>query len=542
MRSLSLFILYALNTFSLGAQLSDNYVKNQLIIQFKESLQVDHSNLKFYRSDLDDLNTKFELEAIKLTGHVDKQDTYLLVFKNDIVVSDLIEAYEKIEFVEFVEPNFIGTGAGQKSLSAATPNDAYFFRQYGLHNDGTFSLSPSKPDADIDMDNAWEIEKGDSNIVVAVLDAGIKLDHPEFTGRLWDNSNESLNGIDDDNNSYVDDKVGWDFANSDNDPVDDNGHGTNVTGIIAANANNSIGYVGVDWNCKIMTCKVLDQNNNGFYSWWTEAIYYAVDNGARVINMSLGGPSYSQTMKQALDYAYTSGVVVIASMMNFDDSTVYYPAGYQNTIAVGATTSEDKRASPFFWSPSSGSSYGNHIDVTAPGEYIYGLSHLSNVNYNFYWGGTSQAAPIVSGISALLLAQDSNRTPEDIRAILRSTAEDQVGDPAEDIPGFDIYYGHGRVNAHQALLHNSMTLEELNSLQLTVFPNPASTIIYVKDVPKHLKIVVTNSIGNVIGQVRPTPNEQLTKIDVSDLPSGLYIVLIKDRIGNIVSSGRIIKN
>ena len=230
------------------------------------------------------------------------------------------------------------------------PNDTYFSRQYGLYNDGTFSLSSATNDADIDMDLGWDIEQGDQSIIVAVLDSGIKLDHPEFSGRLWTNPNETLNGIDDDNNGYIDDINGWDFANNDNTPTDDHGHGTNVTGIIGANSNNNLGYSGVDRNCKLMIGKILDENNSGYYSWWTDGIYYAVDNGAKVINMSVGGSGFSSSMKDAIDYAYNNGVTVIACMMNENNNTTFYPAGYQNTIAVGATNPNDERSAPFFWS------------------------------------------------------------------------------------------------------------------------------------------------------------------------------------------------
>ena len=151
------------------------------------------------------------------------------------------------------------------------------------------------------MDLAWNIETGSSEIVVAVLDSGIKLDHPEFLGRVWNNDNQ---------------ENGYDFANNDNDPTDDHGHGTNVAGIIGAISNNSTGYAGVDWNCKIMPLKVINDENWGYYSWWIDAIYYAVNNGANIINMSLGGSSYSQAMEDAVNFAVNNNVQVFVSMMN----------------------------------------------------------------------------------------------------------------------------------------------------------------------------------------------------------------------------------
>ena len=241
-------------------------------------------------------------------------------------------------------------------------------------------------------------------MTVAIIDSGCKLDHPEFAQRIWRNQKEIAgNGLDDDGNGYIDDVRGWDFAANDNNPTDDHGHGTNVTGIVGASGNNEVGYAGVNWACKLMVCKGLDSQNNGFYSWWTSAIYYAVNNGARVINMSLGGLSASQAMQDAVDYATQQGVVVVACMMNTNTSTPYYPAALTGVVAVGSTDPNDARSSPFFWSASSGSNYGAHLSVVAPGNDIYGLSYLSNTNYNSYWGGTSQATPHVAGLVSLLL-------------------------------------------------------------------------------------------------------------------------------------------
>ncbi|MFT5972985.1 MAG: thermitase, partial [Cryomorphaceae bacterium] len=370
------------------AQGSGNYTQNQLIIKFKADADYDLKNCllkqKFRNSVLDALNREYQVEKIKIIGNKKIGDTYILIFKEDQNIEQLIRVYENTFLFEYVEPNYIGTGGGKKASFQTSQDDTYFSRQYGLYNDGTFSLSPAMDDADIDMELAWEIEQGDPSIIVAVLDAGLRMGHPEFAGRIWNNSLEMNDGTDGDDNGFIDDIEGWDFANDDNDPTDDHGHGTNVTGIIGANANNNLGYAGVDWNCKLMVCKILDQNGSGLYSWWTDAIYYAVDNGAKVINMSVGGSGFSNSMQEAVDYAYNGGVTIVACMMNENNQVSYYPAKYQNTIAVGATDASDMRAAPFFWSSESGSNYGAHIDVVAPGNYIYGLSYSSNTNYNSY--------------------------------------------------------------------------------------------------------------------------------------------------------------
>ncbi|MFT4668249.1 MAG: subtilisin family serine protease [Cryomorphaceae bacterium] len=530
------------------AQGSENYTQNQLIIKFKADADYDLKNCllkqKFRNSVLDALNREYQVEKIKIIGNKKIGDTYILIFKEDQNIEQLIRVYENTFLFEYVEPNYIGTGGGKKASFQTSQDDTYFSRQYGLYNDGTFSLSPAMDDADIDMELAWEIEQGDPSIIVAVLDAGLRMGHPEFAGRIWNNSLEMNDGTDGDDNGFIDDIEGWDFANDDNDPTDDHGHGTNVTGIIGANANNNLGYAGVDWNCKLMVCKILDQNGSGLYSWWTDAIYYAVDNGAKVINMSVGGSGFSNSMQEAVDYAYNGGVTIVACMMNENNQVSYYPAKYQNTIAVGATDASDIRAAPFFWSSESGSNYGAHIDVVAPGNYIYGLSYSSNTNYNSYWGGTSQATPLVTGLSALLLSQDPGRTPDDIRAILRDTAEDQVGDTLEDVEGFDVYYGYGRVNAHQALLESVLSNNQSygDDSQVSIFPNPSSDYLYVQCEIAFDEISIVNLAGAVLYRKEILSRSELLKIDISDLPKGLYIVSVSEKDTKMIVAKKVVKN
>ena len=545
MKHLYLLILILLQNVSF-AQTQEKQSKNRLIVKFKSSVGVEYrmfnSAKKFNDQELDDLNKKNKVQSIILSGNKKKGDTYILNFESNHDIDDLIEQYKSTNLFEYVEADFIGLGGGKKAASQFIPNDTHFSRQYGLYNDGTFSLSPAINDADIDMELGWDIEQGDQSIIVAVLDSGIKLDHPEFSGRIWTNPNETLNGIDDDNNGYIDDINGWDFVNNDNDPSDDHGHGTNVTGIIGANSNNNLGYSGVDWNCKLMIGKILNANNTGYYSWWTDAIYYAVDNGAKVINMSVGGSGFSSSMKDAIDYAYDNGVTVVACMMNENNDTTFYPAGYQNTIAVGATNPNDERSAPFFWSPTSGSSYGNHIDVVAPGNYIYGLNYQSNTNYNSYWGGTSQAAPLVTGLSSLLLAQDIDKTPDDIRSIIRNTAEDQIGNVSEDILGFDIYYGYGRVNAYQALLQNSLSINEIITPEdVLIFPNPVSNFVTINSSLKFNTVLIHNILGVEILRIDNSSKQNSLKIDVTNFKRGVYLTSLLNENETVLVSKKIIK-
>lgn len=522
-KALSLLILTFIFVSNFIAQENEKFAKNQLIVKFKSTSTFDYQSCllrqKFNNSTVDELNQKFGIQKIKPTGNRKDKDTYVLIFEENQDIEKLVDEYAKTNLFEFVEPNYIGAAGAQKQVLQTFPNETLFPKQYSLYNDGTFTLSPATVDADIDMELAWDIEQGDSTIIVAVLDSGIKIDHPDFTGRLWQNSSETSNGVDDDSNGFIDDIDGWDFTNDDNNPTDDNGHGTNVAGIIGAKANNTTGYAGVDWHCKIMTCKILSSNGSGLYSDWADAIYYAVDNGAKVINMSVGGSSSSMVLSNAIAYAAANNVVVVACMMNFNNSTPYVPASYLSTIAVGSTNPNDERSVPFFWSATSGSNFGPHIDVVAPGNYIYGLDYNSNTNYNSYWGGTSQATPHVAGLCALLLAQDPTRTPADIRAIIQSTAEDQVGTAVEDVVGFDYYYGYGRVNAHHALL-DFVTVIENDDYSTKVYPNPTSKIISVSLSQNVTSLKLYDTKGKII--IEQEMNTNKAQMNIETVQSGVY--------------------
>jgi subtilisin family serine protease len=432
-------------------------------------------------SFLSELSQSFNLTSVEpiRKGEKSANGPILLILPFYQDPQELLKYLSACKQVSTAEIDGWGSTDGQQQV---LPSDPDFNLQWALKNDGTFSLSTATSGADISMEQAWEIEQGDSSIIVAIIDSGNKMDHPDFDGRLWLNYYEIPgNDLDDDGNGFVDDVQGWDFAYTDNIPADDMGHGTNVAGIIGLAANNGVGLSGVDWNCKLMILKGLNAGNVGYYSWWVSAIYYAIDNGAKVINMSLAGNTSSGFLQAAITEAVSNGVIVVASMGNGNTSTKRYPAGCNGVIAVGATDPDDSRSQPFFWGASSGSNYGTHISVVAPGNFIYGADFLSDTNYNSYWGGTSQAAPHVSGVASLLLAQDPGRSPSDIKLILEETAEDMVGPISEDVPGFDPYYGYGRINAFQALSYGNVGIQPIGNdkMSFSVFPNPVDEKLYV---------------------------------------------------------------
>ena len=356
---------------------------------------------------------------------------YFIDFQNNNELEKALPKLKSSQAFEYVKYDWLIKGDGIQS--ELIPNDPNFDDQWGFKNTGQNGCGGNGlPGADINITGAWDITTGSEDIIVAILDSGMPLNASEFSGRVIS---------------------GYDFANDDDEPTDDHGHGTNVTSILAATGNNNHTIAGVDWNCKIMPIKILDEHNIGYGSWWWEGILMAVDNGARVLNMSVGGEEgdFTPEDQEAVEYAISSGSIIVACMMNYNNEVTQYPAAYDNVISVGALNNVGERAHPFCWG--GGSNYGNHIDFVAPGDNIIGLNY-SNPNRTSYWSGTSMATPMVSGLISLMLGLDPSLDLQVIYNRLKDTAHDQIGPQSEDTPGWDKYYGWGRIDAYLALSYS----------------------------------------------------------------------------------------
>lgn len=352
--------------------------------------------------------------------------------------------------VEYAEPNYY-------ARPTAMPNDPAFSQQWGLNNVGqtVFGVAGS-PGADINAPKAWDLSIGNGNIIVAVIDTGVDIFHPDIRPNLWINPGElaghaslgawQSNGIDDDGNGYVDDIVGWDFYFNSNNPQDESrqfgGHGTHVAGTAAARGNNGTGVTGVSWVARIMALAAMDYSTGELpISDLADALVYAERMGAHVINLSLGLYQDTQTLRSAINAVNRAVIVCAAGNDGTDnDGRPHYPSSYPNAnlIAVAATNQFDQRASF--------SNYGRFsVDVAAPGDRIYSTySRVVDVAGYKFLGGTSMATPMVSGLAVLMRAGNGNLSPVQVISLIKSSV-----DPLPTLTG-RIATG-GRINALRAL-------------------------------------------------------------------------------------------
>ncbi len=323
--------------------------------------------------------------------------------------------------VAWAEPNYL-------IYPDFTPNDPLY---------ASCQAQPSYPCGyliPLQMEDAWEVTTGRPDVIIAVVDTGVAMNHPDLADGIWTNPGEIPdNGLDDDGNGFIDDVHGWDFADEDNDPSDDYGHGTHVAGIVAARINNNQGIAGMAGGATIMPIDVF-RGGIGTYADLIQAIVYATDNGADVINMSLGALSYSRGEEAAVEYAWRRGVVLVAAAGNNGNNAWHYPAAHEHVIGVAATNAADQRVGF--------SSFGPFVSVSAPGYAI--LSSFPGGQYRSM-SGTSMATPHVSGLAALILSRNPTLTNAQVRSIIETTADDLGA------PDWDPYYGFGRINAARAL-------------------------------------------------------------------------------------------
>lgn len=400
-------IFVSLTKHQVFAEGKDNFLAEEILVKFKESAtQNDTAEVhKKLGGRIKETISGINVQIVEVKG------------KN---VGEAVSSYAKDKHVEYAEPNYV---------AFALTDDVFFTNQWALNNTGQITCNnvgdictAGTLDADIDAPEAWVQTIGDFDIKIAILDSGIDQDHPDLMGKITVNKN---------------------FSGSDT--YDDRyGHGTHVAGIAAANTNNSQGVAGIGYQSSLMNYKVLGDDGYGAYSWIANGIIEAANDGADVINLSLGSSQRSTTLESAINYAWNKGVVIAAAAGNSNNSSKTYPAYYSNCIAVAATTNNDVKASF--------SSYGSWVDVAAPGENVYSTfpnhdfflqTEYGRSNDYDFGNGTSMSTPFVAGIAALIRAKDQSLSNQEIRNRIEQTAD--------KITGTGTYWIWGRVNACNAV-------------------------------------------------------------------------------------------
>lgn len=372
----------------------DEVVAGQALVKWREDVDID---------TIARINSQFSVQVV---GTVEGLAVQVLE-AGAIATEDLVATYGALPEVEYAEPNFIAWASPAEAVGAPlaaadlkpdglTTNDPQAAQQYSLWR--------------MSVNSAWDVTRGDG-VVIGILDTGVDGTHPDLQGKLV--------------------SMGRDFVNNDYNATDDHGHGTHVTGIAAAATNNGTGVAGIGYNARVLPVKVLASSGSGSHSAIASGITWAADNGARIINLSLGGPNNSTTLDQALAYAWSRGVVIIAAAGNENTASPVYPASSANAIGVCATNQSDARGSF--------SNYGVNVDVCAPGVTIW--STVRGGSYQA-WDGTSMASPNAAGVAALVAAAHPTWTNSQIRQALENTT---------DNIGSSTYFGRGRLNAARAV-------------------------------------------------------------------------------------------
>lgn len=410
-----------------------NYLSNTIMIKLKEKPTAKLNNEIVLDSKLLKTLGSVGLVSSKLlfVSRSSKKETELekilvIKYSSDTDPQTLASKIKLHESVEWAEPKYV-------YAVAYVPNDPFYSSQYALQK--------------IKAADAWNITTGDTSIAIGIIDTGVDWDHPDLAANIWRNWNEVPdNGIDDDNNGFVDDIRGWDFGGlngtPDNNPMEDRpDHGTHVAGDASAVTDNSTGISAIGFKSKIMAVKTIRDDfrspvGSPYVVYGYEGIKYAADNGAKVINCSWGGGGYSFLGQEVINYAASIGALVVAAAGNNNSPAPFYPASYQNVLSVAATNESDMKASF--------TNYGSGVDVSAPGVSIY--STWQNDNYTF-GNGTSFSSPITAGLAALVKSVFPFYSPSQIAEQIRTNCDD-----INSInPGFVNQLGRGRINAFKSL-------------------------------------------------------------------------------------------
>jgi len=420
-------IVFTLSLLTGAVLAAAGYKSDEIIVQYRSGRQLAAATA----------SAKMGLSVRKT---IDPIRYHVLKLPQGTTVEQAIEQMKGDPNVEYVGPNHtirICTDPPQR-----WPNDPVFFdgydllemgifimpNQLGLYNDGYNLEYGGTYRADIKAPEAWYITTGSSSVIIASLDTGVDHTHPDLSapGKVL---------------------AGYNTIDNTTDSMDDNGHGTFTAGIAAASTDNNIGIAGVAWSSPILPVKVIGGDGVGTEADGAEGIIWAVDHGAKVLNMSFATDINAPALEQAINYAWSHGCISVCASGNEGVSSPRWPAAYTNALAVGATNEYDVRCTAADWT-TGGSNYGSYLDVMAPGNNITSTwTDPEPLIGQVYYAspGTSAAAPFVSGVAALIWSIHPTWTNQQVADQIMHTADDK-GDA-----GWDQYYGWGRVNAYRAL-------------------------------------------------------------------------------------------
>lgn len=377
--------------------MSKSYLSGIFLILFISAAHAENFIVRFKDHGRSQQNLQLLKDTdLQITDQIPQLDVFVVKSTLDHPALEKIRSSSEVLYVEKSKEVF---------LAETKPNDKSFKKQWHHKN--------------IQSEKAWDTSIGSQSVVVAVIDTGISLNHPDLKNNVWINTKEIPgNNIDDDQNGYVDDVKGWDFANKDNNPEDGHSHGSHCSGLVGAEGNNKAGVVGVNWKVKIMPLQFFKSNGSAVDADGAKAIVYAADNGAKIISASWGAEEPAKVLEDAIIYAGQKGVLFVAAAGNNKsnaDRKRFYPSGYNlpNIISVGASTSGNGVAEF--------SNYGLHsVHVASPGLNIFSTSLKATYET---MSGTSMATPIVAGVAALALSVQPDLSMKDLRnAVLNAVA------------------------------------------------------------------------------------------------------------------------
>jgi serine protease len=433
----SIFFLVSISVGLLGySQELDETLPNTVIFKLKEKFRTKSTNDKIDLPQFNQILTEVGVANLEKmfpskikeekAGNIDLSLIYELTYANSFSVYDVIRKLNKLGIADYVEPYYL-------PKPFYTPNDTIFPNQYFLNL--------------IQAESAWNITQGDTNVVIGITDTGWDPTHPDLLGNVKINYGDPVNGSDDDGDGYIDNYLGWDLGMDDNNALwESTSHGVNVTGLSAAVTDNVTGISSAGFNCKFLPIKI--SNSAGQLTEAYQGIVYAADHGCFVINCSWGSYVPSQFSQNIIDYATINmGSLVVGAVGNDNGETVFYPAGYKGVLSVAASEQSDLKKN--------NSNYGYYVDVSAPGEAMWTTGANGGYSTN---GGTSMAAPVVSGGAALLKSQFPSYNNYQIAALIQATADDLNALN----PSYLDKLGSGRLN-----LFNGVSAGSVQFLDLT---------------------------------------------------------------------------